>query len=138
MWLIISLFSNTYLCSIISVFDYSKVFMILCVNSNYYDLELIFTKCFWAELIILAVVNMVRWTKCMVRLAGMCWGLLLVLLQWILHGGSARHGWFGWRLEHHNGMVCCGRDYNYDSTYGADRIPSGKGWVAVETQKTDD
>ena len=117
--------------------DCSKPSMILFARSDYYDLQLIITKYILAELIILFAVNIIQWEQRVDRSVGMCWDLLLLWLQQI-YGGSASGGWLRWRLESHNGMVRYGRPDNYDSVYGVDSAPSGKGWVAAETQKTND
>jgi hypothetical protein len=45
------------------MFDYSKAFMILFPRSNYYDVYLIVTRYFLAELIILVAVNTFRMKK---------------------------------------------------------------------------
>lgn len=45
------------------MFDCSKALMILFTRSNYYDLQLIVTKYFIAELIILVAINTLRMKK---------------------------------------------------------------------------
>jgi hypothetical protein len=72
------------------------------------------------------------------RSAGMCWNPFLLWLQWTLYGGLARGRWLLWRFGSYDGMVRCYRTDDDNCANRADRVPSGKGWVAAETQKTND